>query len=114
VTEKLVRRAESAGFSALVLTVDAPMFGRRLADIRNRFSLPAHLGMANFSEMGELEKRAGKKEEGKSGINEYVASLFDPTLQWKDVEWLKSKTRLPIILKGILRADDAVKVRSRS
>ncbi len=111
VTERLVRRAEAAGFSALVLTVDAPMFGRRLNDIRNRFSLPPHLGMANFSQMGDLEKRAGQQEAGKSGINEYVASLFDQTLQWKDVEWLKSVTRLPIILKGILRADDALQVR---
>ena len=72
-----MKRAEAAGFSALVLTVDAPMFGRRLDDIRNRFSLPPHLNMANFAGMGELANKAGEKEEGKSGINEYVASLFD-------------------------------------
>ena len=77
VTKSLVKRAETAGFSALVLTVDAPMFGRRLDDIRNRFSLPPHLNMANFAGMGDLANKAGEKEEGKSGINEYVASLFD-------------------------------------
>ena len=54
VTRSLVARAERAGFSALVLTVDAPMFGRRLDDIRNRFSLPPHLSMANFAGMGDL------------------------------------------------------------
>ena len=72
-----MERAEASGFSALVLTVDAPMVGRRLDDIRNRFSLPPHLNMANFAGMGDLENKAGESEEGKSGINEYVASLFD-------------------------------------
>ena len=103
-----MRRAEKAGFSALVLTVDAPYFGVRLADVRNKFELPSHLRMANFVGMGALEKKAGNSKGG-SGINEYVASLFDPTLSWKDVEWLRSFTKLPIVLKGILRPDDAVK-----
>lgn len=43
ITKQLVRRAEKAGFKALVLTIDAPMFGLRLADARNKFSLPCHL-----------------------------------------------------------------------
>ena len=124
-TESLVRRAERAGFKALVLTVDAPFFGRRIADIKNGFALPPHLRMANFVGLGDLETKAGDKkvlkalckdthfdmlflsQSGGSGINNYVASLFDPTLSWKDVEWLRSFTRLPIVLKGILRSDDA-------
>ena len=56
VTRKLVARDESAGFTGLVLTVDAPYFGRRLADVRNRFQLPPHLMMANFVGLGEAEK----------------------------------------------------------
>jgi (S)-2-hydroxy-acid oxidase len=56
VTSKLVARAEAAGFSALVLTVDAPYFGRRLADARNKFQLPKHLSMANFTGLGQAEK----------------------------------------------------------
>jgi (S)-2-hydroxy-acid oxidase len=43
VTEALVRRAEAAGYRALAVTVDAPYFGRRLADVRNKFALPGHL-----------------------------------------------------------------------
>ncbi|KAG0416156.1 hypothetical protein HPB47_006666 [Ixodes persulcatus] len=42
-TRRLVKRAEQAGYSALVLTVDAPVFGRRVSDVRKRFSLPSHL-----------------------------------------------------------------------
>ena len=48
VTRNLVKRAEKAGFKALVLTIDAPYFGIRRDDIRNKFQLPAHLKMANF------------------------------------------------------------------
>ncbi len=55
VTANLVHRAQRSGFKAIVLTVDAPYFGRRLADVRNRFKLPPHLRMANFVGLGEAE-----------------------------------------------------------
>lgn len=55
VTANLVHRAERAGFKAIVLTVDAPYFGRRLADVKNKFKLPAHLNMANFVGLGAAE-----------------------------------------------------------
>lgn len=103
VTCKLVKRAEQAGFRALVLTVDAPMFGIRLADIRNKFTLPPHLSLANF----EGIKATGVKSESGSGVSEYVNTLFDQSLTWDDIMWLKSITQLPLILKGILTADDA-------
>ena len=100
----MVRRAEKAGFKALVLTVDAPFFGRRIPDLKNRFALPRHLKMANFVGLGDLESKAGQKGKG-SGINDYVASLFDQTLSWKDVQWLKSITNLPIMIKGEVKTD---------
>ena len=61
ITKSLVRRAEAAGFSALVLTVDAPTFGRRLDDIRNDFKLPPHLRMANF--VGTGGKKSGSDDQ---------------------------------------------------
>lgn len=79
----LVRRAEAAGFKALVLTVDAPIFGIRRADVRNKFQLPDHLSLANFQ-----NEQLFIKSEGGSGINEYVSKQFDPTLTWVDVKWL--------------------------
>jgi (S)-2-hydroxy-acid oxidase len=48
------------------------------------------------------------KSKGSSGINEYVSSLFDQSLTWKDVDWLKSITKLPIIVKGVLTVEAAV------
>lgn len=104
VTLDLIKRAEYAGFKALVLTVDAPLFGDRRADLRNKFMLPSHLRFANFE--GDLSQRINSTKTG-SGLNEYVAALFDASLSWDDVKWLKRNTMLPIILKGILTTEDA-------
>ncbi|XP_058802708.1 uncharacterized protein LOC131670799 [Phymastichus coffea] len=105
VTLDLIRRAERAGFKALVLTVDTPLFGDRRLDIRNKFALPAHLKFANFE--GHLSDKINRSEDG-SGLNEYTNDLFDDSLSWDDVDWLRSVTELPIVLKGILTAEDAV------
>lgn len=109
VTEQLVRRAEKCGFKALVLTVDTPMFGQRLADARNRFHLPPHLRMANF-DRGKTASDSIQNSPTKasSGLNEYALSLFDSSITWKDVLWLKSVTKLPLVLKGILTREDAL------
>lgn len=79
-TESIVKRAENAGFKALVLTIDAPVFGLRRADLRNKFTLPSHLTLANFSD--------AVISEGGSGINEYVMKQFDMSISWSDVKWL--------------------------
>nr|CAD7432566.1 unnamed protein product [Timema monikensis] len=105
VTRQLVERAERANFKALVLTVDASLFGIRRSDVRNKFTLPPHLTLANFT--NEKATDVNKSKKG-SGINEYVSSLFDSKITWEDVKWLKRITKLPIVLKGILTAEDAV------
>jgi len=107
VTLSLVRRAEEAGFLALVLTVDAPLFGKRRRDARNKFKLPDRFKLANFVADDDKSTKVNSSAGG-SGINEYVSSLFDQSLTWKDVDWLKSITDLPIIVKGILHPSDAL------
>uniref|UniRef100_A0A1B6E4M7 (S)-2-hydroxy-acid oxidase n=1 Tax=Clastoptera arizonana TaxID=38151 RepID=A0A1B6E4M7_9HEMI len=106
VTMELVKRAEIAGFKAIVLTVDAPFFGTRYADKKNKFTLPSHLRLANFQ--GEKANKVNEKLDDASSLNKYVTSLLDQKLTWKDVKWLKSITQLPIIVKGILTAEDAL------
>ncbi len=103
-TEALVQRAAAAGCSALVLTVDAQIWGRRERDVRNRFQLPAGLSVKNLMPAGQ---EAFPKEAQDSGLAAYVASLFDQTLSWRDVEWLCGLTTLPVLLKGIVHPDDA-------
>lgn len=100
----LVERAGAAGARALVLTVDTPRLGRREANERNGFVLPPHLGMPN---VGSREQMSQIDAEGGSQLAEYFAELIDPSLSWRDVEWLRGITDLPIVLKGILTAEDA-------
>ncbi|KTG03907.1 hypothetical protein cypCar_00003314 [Cyprinus carpio] len=99
-SEQIVSRVEALGYKALVLTVDVPYTGKRRNDIRNQFKLPPHLMVKNFE--GMFQEQAGSQEE--YGI---PANTLDPSISWKDVYWLQSLTRLPIIIKGILTKEDA-------
>ena len=106
-TKALVQRVEAAGCRALVLTVDAPLLGRRERDVRNRFGLPPELGVENLLASGYAPvPSAGAPE---SGLAAYFAELLDPALTWDVLPWLRSITKLPILVKGIVRADDAVR-----
>jgi 4-hydroxymandelate oxidase len=103
-SEAVIARAEAAGCRALVLTVDAPLLGTRERDVRNRFALPAGLSVANMLPAGYGAIGA---REGGSGLAAYVNEMLDPSLTWKDLAWLRARTKLPIVLKGIVRGDDA-------
>ncbi|HEX5133528.1 MAG TPA: alpha-hydroxy acid oxidase [Candidatus Krumholzibacteria bacterium] len=103
-TRDLVARVEAAGCRAIALTVDAPLLGPRERDVRNRFALPGGLQVKNL--LGTGQEDVGAAGTG-SGLASYVGSFLDPALCWKDVEWLRGITRLPILIKGIARADDA-------
>ncbi|KAM3384284.1 hypothetical protein ACQJBY_008756 [Aegilops geniculata] len=103
VSATLVRRAESHGFKAIVLTVDTPMLGRREADIRNKMVAPANANLEGLMPIDDLDTTDGSK------LEKYARDTLDPSLSWKDVEWLKSITSLPILLKGIVTAEDARK-----
>lgn len=103
-SEQLVRRAEDAGCTALCLTVDVPVQGNRERDRQNQFALPEGVDMANFR--GAIQERFPDSDEG-SALDRYIATEFDPTLTWEALDWLRSVTSLPVVLKGIMRGDDA-------
>ncbi|MEV6118373.1 aminotransferase class I/II-fold pyridoxal phosphate-dependent enzyme [Streptomyces sp. NPDC052109] len=94
-TRELVQRAERAGFEALVLTVDAPHLGRRLRDLRNDFRLPEGVVPANL-DGGGFSSPSG-----------HARTEFDSRLDWSTVEWLRSVSSLPVLVKGVLTAEDA-------
>ena len=91
---------------AVVLTVDAPVLGRRERDLRNRFHLPDGVRLANVPSSGSVPMPTGH---GDSGLANQFASGIDAGLTWRDVEWLRSITKLPVLIKGIVRGDDAAK-----
>jgi len=105
-TRALVERAYTAGYKAICLTVDAPVLGKRERDQRNEFTLPPGLHPANLTKISGLDI---PHEKGESGLLTYFAQQINPALTWKDLEWLQSLSPLPLVLKGILRGDDAVR-----
>jgi len=104
VTAQLVKRAVKAGYGAICLTVDTPVLGRREKDERNAFTLPPGLSIANVRPAGLAGMPASERG---SAFAKYVAELLDPAVTWRDIAWLRSLTSLPIVLKGILTAEDA-------
>jgi 4-hydroxymandelate oxidase len=95
----LVRRAADAGYEAVVLTVDLPVLGRRRKDEINRFELPEGMQMENLAV--SIDSMHG------SGLGEYSDAAFDPSLTFDDIEWVRSIADLPVIVKGVMRPDDA-------
>ena len=105
-TQALVERVRAAGARALVLTVDAPLLGRRERDVKNGFALPEGLVIANAHARTEREVRA---QHGGSGLAEYFASLLDPSVTFRDLEWLCAVAGMPVLVKGVVRGDDALR-----
>jgi len=122
--KELIQRAAAAKCSALMLTVDLQVIGQRHNDIRNGLTVPPELKIRNIIDImmrpaWALSILKGKRKtfgnlaghvKDTSNINslaKWTASQFDPTLNWKDVEWIKSIWPGKLILKGILDVDDA-------
>ncbi|MQY03020.1 aminotransferase class I/II-fold pyridoxal phosphate-dependent enzyme [Actinomadura macrotermitis] len=101
-TRGLIERAERAGLEALVLTVDAPHLGRRLRDLRNDFRLPPGLVPANL--VGDGEEAGGYASPGA-----HARAEFAPALDWSVIDWIRSVSPLPLLLKGVLTGRDAAR-----
>jgi 4-hydroxymandelate oxidase len=100
VTHALVQRAEAAGYAAICITVDVQRPGNRERDFRNMFRVPPSVRAMNFG-------AAIEDTDDGSALLKYINDQFDPSLSWEALDWLRSITRLPIIIKGILSASDA-------
>lgn len=124
-TTTLVRRAEAAGYRALVVTVDTPELGRRARHGPSGFHLPPGLTVANLvAPPGASGSDSGGAPGGIPGgisggisggtdaadIGAYAATMFDPSLTPAAIAWLVAQTSLPVVVKGVLRGDDAAAV----
>lgn len=94
---ELLQRAEAAGYEAIVLTMDAAILGRRERDLRTGFARPDSVTYANI-------RRSNVKRADTYGDDE-----FKPSNTWDDLAWVIANTRLPVIVKGVLHPDDAVR-----
>ena len=96
ISASLVKRAEVAGCKAIVFTVDVPLLGRRERDVRNQLNLPDDLSVKSLLPAGLQGFPDGTAG---SGLARYIASLLDPALTWKDIEWLARIAKLPVLVK---------------
>jgi isopentenyl diphosphate isomerase/L-lactate dehydrogenase-like FMN-dependent dehydrogenase len=103
-TRELAGRAAAAGYKAIVVTADTPVWGIREVDVRNGFHLPPGVEAVNLlpshSQGGQLS------HQGK-GMAEIMSWMLNPALTWQDIAWLAGATPLPVLVKGVCRADDA-------
>jgi 4-hydroxymandelate oxidase len=96
----LVRRAEAAGATAIVVTVDVPKLGRREGDRRNGFELPPGVTFPHLLPEGVPEQSA-------DAPGFYRLVEWDPAVGWEDLDWVVGSTDLPVLVKGVLHPDDA-------
>ena len=117
--KELVQRAAAAGYEALLLTVDTAVHGRRERDVRRGFTLPPKIGLGTLvdgalhpgwtyaftrSDPIEFANMAGDgSRDGSTAVAlaDYINSQFDPSFSWTDLDWLRSVSDLPVIIKGI-------------
>jgi 4-hydroxymandelate oxidase len=100
----VVERAAEAGYEALVLTVDAPVLGHRLRDARNSLALDPETIPANLTAAPTL---LTTRTRNSSAVAAQAVQAFDASITWKDLAWLRERSNLPLILKGIVTAEDA-------
>jgi L-lactate dehydrogenase (cytochrome) len=124
--KEMIDRAATAGYDALVLTVDTAVLGRRERDVRRGFSLPPKVGLGTLVDgavhpgwtwrflRSEPIRFANVRDDMGVGdgstavtLSEYVNTQFDPGLSWRDVEWMRSMWDGPLVVKGIQTVDDA-------
>lgn len=113
VTIDLIKRAEKGGVKALVITVDAPSLGKREKDMRLKFedsgpdksnttTNSTRIGIFFVLRLTEVDVDSSQ------GASRHLSHFIDPALEWNDLAWIKSATKLPIILKGIQCGQDAI------
>jgi L-lactate dehydrogenase (cytochrome) len=118
-SEALVERAEKAGYEALVLTVDTPIGGARMRDLRNGLTIPPTLSVRTFAGMAArpawwlnvlttepLSFAAMSNFDGT--VEELIAHMFDPSITADDLSWLRARWPRKLVVKGIQNVEDAL------
>ncbi|MGW4372696.1 alpha-hydroxy acid oxidase [Streptomyces albidoflavus] len=105
VMRDLIRRAEAAGYRALVLTVDAPRVAYRPRDAANGFAVPPGVRAVNLST--EVMAASHGSRAGESALARHSREQFDASITWEDLAWLREVSSLPVVLKGVLTGEDA-------
>jgi L-lactate dehydrogenase (cytochrome) len=128
VTRAFIERAKAAGYTALCLTVDVPVIGQRERDVRNGFTIPPRVTVRNLLDTARkipwvlrtlrAPRVTFKNFIGTPGVpgktdaislGAWAQRLHDPAVTWKDLDWFRSLWPGPLVLKGVMSAEDAVR-----
>jgi L-lactate dehydrogenase (cytochrome) len=101
-SEVLLREAEQSGIKGVFVTIDGPVQGKREFDERVKVEAPSKLATAAISGVSASNDARG------GGLGRTMGTYIDPTFNWSDIAWLRRVTKLPIVLKGIQTAEDAI------
>ena len=119
--EDLIHRAQAAGYEALILTVDVPVAGARLRDVRNGMTIPPSLTPKTLADMALHPTwwinalttdplRFASLDTWQGTVADLLDTMFDPTMTISDLEWLRSHWDGPLVVKGIQTVEDARRV----
>ena len=99
ITKRIVQHAEKRGCKGLFITVDAPQLGRREKDMRSK-----------FQDVGSnVQDTGGDNVDRSQGAARAISSFIDPSLNWRDIPWFLSITKMPVLLKGVQRVEDVLR-----
>jgi isopentenyl diphosphate isomerase/L-lactate dehydrogenase-like FMN-dependent dehydrogenase len=99
IVRDIVARAEANGYGAIVLTVDLPVGGRRERDLRTGFEVPAEVPVPAFVAQAERAENVSPTQ---------IGQVVDKSVTWRDLEWLRGLSPLPLVIKGVLTAEDGL------
>jgi 4-hydroxymandelate oxidase len=99
IVRDLVGRAEANAYGAIVLTVDLPVGGRRERDLRTGFEVPAEVPVPAFVAQAERAENVSPTQ---------IGQVVDKSVTWRDLEWLRGLSPLPLVIKGVLTAEDGL------
>lgn len=127
-TTEFLQRAKAAGYSAICVTTDAPVHGRRERDIRNGFTIDRRLSIESLVDAAlhfrwwlrmvgqprfEMQNFAGRAKGNMSDMAAYIAAVLNPDVTWDDFSWLRTQWDGPLVIKGILHPADALEALER-
>lgn len=99
VNARLIQIAAESGYSAIVLTVDTPIYAKREKELQSPLKLPNHITFSHLENIGIPVRHC-------LSTKEHFSQLIDPTIGWEDIEWIINQSKLPIILKGVMSPKD--------
>ncbi|AWX98604.1 hypothetical protein A8139_00325 [Marinomonas primoryensis] len=107
ITQELICAAKEAGVTSIVLTVDVPEMGIRYRDRKNNFSVDRFLfGTNRYKDSTQMSSSSTSHEA------DFANKTIESKLSWKDIDWLRNQSKLPIILKGVLHKEDALQAKN--